>query len=56
MRSHGLNNQQFFKIRIGRIKEQHSPCCLGAVTSVLIRPIVILTWWYYGNIKKSNII
>ena len=40
MGSHGLDNQ--FKIRIGHIKELHSSCSLGAVTSVLVYPIVIL--------------
>ncbi len=31
-----------FKIRIGYIKELHSPCGLGAATSVLVYPIVVL--------------
>lgn len=34
------NNQ--FKIRIGHIKGLHSQCGLGAATSVLVCPIVVL--------------
>jgi len=40
MKSHGFENQ-LIKIRVGYINEKHSPC-LGAVTSALICPTVVL--------------